>query len=176
MKVPAVQNNESGFTLVETIIYIGLFALIFSGIFVSIFPIFTGAERLTKNVAAEGETAFILAKIDYALSKTVTNTNSTSTIPVSADQLTIKNGTEKFSFTGTSSSKYCGPPPLVCKLLMLKVGDTGEYAPLNAQRVPIENFHVTQILASTDGTPHSIDVSFKANGKQVGPIRYYLHF
>ena len=167
-------HKQSGFTLVETIIYIGLFALIFSGIFVSIYPIFTGAERLTKNVAAEGETAFILAKIDYALSSTMTDINGTTTTGVSGEQLIIKNGTEKFRFAGSTSSTYC-VVPLVCKVLTLKTNATGDAIPLNAQRVPIENFRVTQVLAS-GGAPHYIDVSFTANGKAVGPIRYYLHF
>ena len=168
------QKKDCGFTLIETIIYIGLFALIFSGIFVSIYPIFTGAERLTKNVATEGETAFILSKIDNALSSIITDSNGTITTPGGNQLVLSYNGTEKFRFAGSTSSTYC-VTPLVCKLITIEKDHSGDAVPLNAQRVQFENLSVTQ-TAPTGGASRYIDISFTANGKAVGPIRYYLHF
>lgn len=169
-------NNckKSGFTLIETIIYIGLFSLIFTGIFVSIYPLMTGAERLSRNVAIEGETAFILAKIGYAVSSTMTDGNGNITTP-NGDLVLSYNGTEKFRFADDTSSSYCATP-LICRVLTLKTaGGSNPAIPLNAQRVQVENFFVAQ--TSTTGTqPHYIDVSFDVNEEHVGPVRYYLHF
>lgn len=171
-------QKTSGFTLIETIIYIGLFALIFTGIFVSIYPIFTGAERLTKNVATEGETAFVLSKIDYTLSSTLIDSNGTITSPAAGatgNTLVLSyNGTEKFRFAGSTSSTYC-VSPLICKVITLDTNHASDAVPLNTQRVQIENLSVTHV-APSGGALRYIDVSFTANGKSVGPIRYYLHF
>jgi type II secretory pathway pseudopilin PulG len=171
-------QRANGFTLIETVIYIGLFSIIFTGIFVSIYPIFTGAERLTKNVATEGETAFILAKIDYALSSTMIDSNGSITSPAagaSGSTLVLSyGGTEKYRFAGSTSSTYC-VSPLICKVITLDKNHSSDAVPLNTQRVQIENFSVTHV-APSGGAPRYVDISFTANSKPVGPIRYYLHF
>ena len=167
-------KNDRGFTLIETIIYIGLFALIFTGIFISIYPILTGAERLTKNVTTEGEAAFILSKIDYALSNTITDTNGTITTPGGNQLVLSYAGIEKFRFAESTSSAYC-VVPLICNVIALEKDRSGDALPLNTQRVSFENFKVTQ-TAPLGGAPRYVDISFTANGKPVGPIRYYVHF
>src|SRR3990167_6326959 len=63
---PRVHNK--GFTLLETLIYIALLGMLLTGVLLTAYPLFTGAERITKNVTAEGEAAFILRKISWALS------------------------------------------------------------------------------------------------------------
>lgn len=167
-------KNDNGFTLIETIIYIGLFALIFTGIFISIYPILTGAERLTRSVTAEGELAFVLSKIDYALSSTMTDNNGAITTPGGNQLVLSYRGIEKFRFTGNSSSTYC-VAPLICNVITLEKDRSGDGVPLNTQRVSFENFNVTQ-TAPSGGAPRFIDISFTVNGKPVGPIRYYVHF
>lgn len=170
-------TNTQGFTLIETIIYIGLFSLIFTGIFVSIHPLFTGAARMTKNIAIEGESAFILAKIDYALSDTVTSSQGIVTTPAAgatANSLVLEfGGNEQFEFTLDNSNTFCSAP-LVCKMLTLSE-DGAAAQPLNAGRVQIENFSVTHV-APSGPVPRYLDVSFTANGESIGPVRYYLHF
>jgi type II secretory pathway pseudopilin PulG len=178
-------TSSGGFTLLETIIYIGLFSLIFSGIFVSIFPIFTGAERLTKNIAIEGESAFVLAKIDYALAHTITSEDGGIISPLAgapaSNELVIgrdtdNNGSfdeEQFRFVEDNSNTFC-TAPLVCKMLTLS--ENGAPAlPLNATRVHMENFSVSH-TAPTAGEPRYLDISFTAGGELIGPVRYYLHF
>jgi type II secretory pathway pseudopilin PulG len=178
-KAMRVHHKKSGFTLIETIIYIGLFSLIFTGIFVSIYPLMTGAERLSRNVAIEGETAFILAKIEYALSDSITSSSGTITSPAAGatgSSLVIAvGGNERYRFEGQSSSSYC-TTPLICRVLTLKTGGgSNDAIPLNAQRVQVENFSVTH-TGPTGGEPRYLDVSFTVNGEAVGPVRYYLHF
>lgn len=172
---PAAINTNRGFTLLETIIYIGLFGIIFSGIFVSIYPLFTGAERLTRNIVIEGETAFILAKIHYAFAHTITSPDATVSVP-SPDRLILldKDGNEVSEFT-TTVGEFCSPP-LQCKMLILELGnDSDKRFPLNAQRVEITDFVVSHTAATRD-VPGFVDLEFKANGVNVGPVRYYLHF
>jgi len=170
-------KRAAGFTLLETVIYIGLFSLMFTGIFVSIYPLFSSADRLTKNIAVEGESAFILAKINYALSSTITSSSGTITTPSAgntANELVIKyGGVEKYHFALDTSNTYC-TSPLVCTMLTVSKNG-GTALPLNAQRVKIENFSVTHV-APANGEPRYLDVKFTAGGVPVGPIRYYVHF
>jgi type II secretory pathway pseudopilin PulG len=172
------QRNNLGFTLIETIIYIGLFGIVFSGIFVSMYPLFTGAARLTNNVAAEGEAAFITAKINYLLRAGVTNSHSRITTPAegtTGNELIItQDGAEMFRLTETFSSEYC-VAPLLCHVLTLEENESGTALPLNTQRISVDHLKITH-FAPSDGTPRHIDVSFTANGIPFGPIRYYLHF
>lgn len=166
-----------GFTLIETIVYIALFSIIFVGIFVSIFPIFTSAERLTKNIATEGESAFILSKINYALNSTITDANGTITTPSAGNTATSLvlsySGTEKYRFAMDTSGTYCAAP-LLCQMLTVST-NSGTALPLNASRVNITNFSVKHV-APSGGTPRYLDISFDANGVHIGPVRYFLRF
>jgi type II secretory pathway pseudopilin PulG len=172
-------NKQLGFTLIETIIYIGLFSLIFTGIFMSIHPLFTGAARMTRNIAIEGESAFILAKIEYALSDTITAPEGVVATPgagaTAAELVLTFDGDERFHFALDNSNTFCSAP-LVCKMLTItKDNDPLTTLPLDAGRVQIENFSVTHV-APAGGEPRYLDVSFTANGEPIGPVRYYLHF
>ncbi len=172
-----VHHKKNGFTLIETIIYVGLFGIMFTGIFVSIYPFFTGAERLSRNIATEGETAFILAKIRYALSDTITTPLGDITTPgegETSDTLTLSyDGDERYTFVLDTSNTFC-TPPLTCSLVTLT--DHGaDPLPLNASRVKIEDLSFTH-HTPVDDAPRYLEVSFRANNIPVGPIRYYLHF
>jgi type II secretory pathway pseudopilin PulG len=170
-------TNRRGFTLLETIIYVGLFGIMFTGIFISIYPFFTGAERLSRNIATEGETAFVLNKIHYALAQGITSSADVVTTPAegaTADKLIITQGaSEHFRFEEDLTNTFC-TPPLICKMLVYSENGTTT-KPLNAERVLIENFSVTHTAPNGD-TPRYLDISFTANGVPVGPVRYYLHF
>jgi prepilin-type N-terminal cleavage/methylation domain-containing protein len=172
-----VSHKQNGFTLIETIIYIALFSIIFVGIFASVFPIFKSAERLTKNIAIEGESAFILSKINYAINNTITGTNGTITTPAAdstATELILSyNSTEKYRFAMDTSGTFCAAP-LLCQMLTVS-HDGGAAAPLNASRVNITNFSVTHVGPSGN-SPRHLDVSFDAGGVHIGPVRYYLNF
>jgi type II secretory pathway pseudopilin PulG len=170
-------HKQLGFTLIETIIYIALFSIIFVGIFVSVFPIFTSAERLTKNIVTEGESAFVLSKINYALQNTIIDSTGVVTAPAagtSGNTLVLSyNGSEKYRFVMDTSGTFCAAP-LLCQMLTIsEAGGAG--APLNASRVNITDFNISHV-APTGNTPRFLDVTFKANGVPIGPVRYYLNF
>ena len=143
----------------------------------SIHPLFTGAARMTKNIAIEGESAFILAKIDYALFDTITTSQGRVTTPAegaTANILVLEfGGNEQFEFALDNSNTFCSAP-LICKMLTFSEDGAAPH-PLNASRVQIENFSIAHV-APTGGAPRYLDVSFTANGEPIGPVRYYLHF
>lgn len=170
--------NHRGFTLVETVLYIGLFGILFSGIFISIYPLFTNAERLTRASTIESESAFILAKIRYILSNTITSSEGIVVTPNSgntAHELLITNVSEnkKFHVSEDVSGTFC-TPPLACTMLILGENNA-DSLPLNAQRMRIKNFTVTHQVPH-DGISRYLDISFEIEGVVIGPIRYYLHF
>lgn len=166
-----VRHKQSGFTLVEAIIYIALFSILFTGLFVSIFPLFMGAERLTENVAADSESAFILSKINFAINDTLTSANATSTLPNAHELVLSQNGTEKYRFTTATTG--CVPGPIICRLLTLRK-DGGTTEPLNGSRVRINTFNVTKV--GRQGTaPAYLDVTLVANDATT-TARYYLRF
>src|SRR3989344_7974807 len=56
-----------GFTLVETLIYIALFSLIFSGALLAVYELLAGSQKNTQKVIIEEEANFLLRKIEWAL-------------------------------------------------------------------------------------------------------------
>ncbi len=59
--------NIEGFTLIESLVYIGLFAIIMTGVFVGVMGITEGSKRVSAKVMLQQEGSFLLSKIDWAL-------------------------------------------------------------------------------------------------------------
>ena len=174
---PSVRYHNVGFTLIETIIYIGLFGIMITGIFVSMYPLFTNAQRLTANILIDGESAFILTKIKYALAHTITSTQGVIISPKegeTANVLTITNGTQQYEFAEDTSQVFC-TPPLICSPLTLSQNGQQPQA-LNSERVAIENFTVTHTAPVHNGALRRLEVSFTANGVAIPPMVFELQF
>lgn len=77
-----IKNKQQGFTLIEMVIYIALFALIMSGAIVSIYGILGSSSRNATKAMVQEEGSFLLGKVDWIL----TNAQDAS---VSADGLTL---------------------------------------------------------------------------------------
>lgn len=170
-------HNKNGFTLIETILYVGLFGIMFSGIFVSMYPFFTGAERLSHNITNEGESSFILAKIRYTLNNTITSSLGVIRTPSegeTSETLVLEHdGQIQYVFALDTENTFC-TPPLICSQVTLKEHEK-EPLPLNASRVAVDSLTFTH-HAPMGNVPRFLEVSFRVDGIPVGPIRYYLHF
>ena len=59
---------RSGFTLIEVIIYLALFSILIGGALVSAYSLIESNERNQTKAIVQNEGAFVLAKIDWALS------------------------------------------------------------------------------------------------------------
>lgn len=170
--------KNSGFTLMETIIYIGLFGLLFSGIFTSIYPILTSADRLTMNVLAVSEREFMLAKINYILNDSLTRSDVTIEEPLpgaTSSQLSIRSlGVEKYHLeTGHLNCHI----PLICneRELILR-NKHGLTEALNNSRIKVSNLQVHRPPLQTGVMPNYIDISFDIKGEEMEPMRFYLRF
>lgn len=63
------KKNESGFTLVETIVYMGLFGIVLGGLVLSAYLLMSSAGRSTARACLEADSHFILQKIAFALKR-----------------------------------------------------------------------------------------------------------
>lgn len=59
-------KNREGFTLIEILIYIGIFSLIIGGLLLVTFGIVQGSGRLQSNVVVNEEATFVIRKLYWA--------------------------------------------------------------------------------------------------------------
>ena len=162
--------HKKGFTLIETIIYIGLSGLVLAGIISAAYPMFTSTDKIVANVTTEGEVAFIMHKISWAVSSSKMPISPAIILPsteASADNFSVTNqsgGTIKFRQALTASN--------------IEISEDGcvTWEILNASRVPITNFLARHVYNSASGFPRYLEISFMANGKPFGPVREYLPY
>src|SRR5438105_3614795 len=62
------RQNSTGFTLIETLVYLALFALMIGGIVAASFLLFESSDRNSEKARLQEEKNFIVGKIDWALS------------------------------------------------------------------------------------------------------------
>jgi len=75
-------RNQKGFTLIETLVYIALFAIVIGGGMIATYQIIQATDADTNHTILQEEANFLLRKIDWAL------TNS-STIAIVGNTLTV---------------------------------------------------------------------------------------
>lgn len=160
-------KNSGGFTLIETMIYIALFAVLVSGVIIASMPIITGAQRMNERIMIENEVALV--------SKTIP-----SLIPQARVVSMPGAGSEGNTLTLTTYS--AGGPEITYTFyaeggaIMAKAGPTGvtvPAVPLTASRVQFDGFLVRHIAGTAD-TPAAIEFTFDVNGRTYGPYRSYL--
>lgn len=59
--------KNRGFTLIETIIYLGLFTILMAGTLASVYAIFSSSSRNQTKALAQEEGSFLIGKIDWVL-------------------------------------------------------------------------------------------------------------
>ena len=71
MKTRTATNNiksDKGFTLMETLVYLALFSLLFGGAIVSAYNMFEGFSRGQTHIMMQEEGNFLIGKINWAIS------------------------------------------------------------------------------------------------------------
>jgi type II secretory pathway pseudopilin PulG len=91
-------NEEKGFTLIEALVYLGLFALIMSGFLVAVSNIFQTTDRTQTKAMLQEEGDFLLAKINYALTGASNVTLPTTVTPGNSLSLTKAGTTLTFTY------------------------------------------------------------------------------
>lgn len=150
-----------GFTLLETLIYLTLFTILFIGIIGSSVGFFTGAEQVSALVVKENESAFVVRKIN-----TLLNSANAIVSPTSG------NGGSILTFTTYAGDEYT--ITTTNGALTLKKNNNPASI-LTAERVSFSNFS-TKHTPQTGGLPRFFEYSFNVNGEVFGPIRIYVTF
>jgi hypothetical protein len=144
-----------GFTLIETIIYIALFALLMSGLMQTSYVLYANLNRHTDEIRTLEEGKYILEKIDSVLlgAEIVYE-------PVLGSEsgiLRLKNSESLYRFELQGGS------------LMFKK-DYGEFVSLNSKYVEITYFSVTH--GKNTGEPAWVRVSLILGGIPFNLVRY----
>jgi type II secretory pathway pseudopilin PulG len=73
------RTAQSGFTLLETLIYLALYSIIISGALAAIYSIFESSAHNQAQAMVQEEGSFLIGKIDWALSNTASVQSPAST-------------------------------------------------------------------------------------------------
>ncbi len=71
-------KNNSGFTLIEVIVYIALFSIIIGGGMIAVYEVIQSTDAGTNHVTMEEEANFLLRKINWALTGATSFTTGSS--------------------------------------------------------------------------------------------------
>ena len=157
---PAPNSLYRGVTLIETLLYIGLFGALITGVLLTVYPLLTGADRLNERVTEEGEAAFVLHKIAAALSA-----EEIVSIDIPDPDLLIINraGGDTISIRQGATSNS------------IELSDGGTFIPLTASRAEFTNFSASYTASTGGNMPHTVTVSFSVGGENYSRT-YHVYF
>ncbi len=118
--------NQKGFTLIETIIYIALFAIIIGGGMVAAYQIIESTNASYNHIVLQEEANFLLHKINWVLTG-ATAVNVLPQNPGTTLQVTKKSTTYTFTVCNnnltiqTGASKTCQDSPVILNSSSVKV-------------------------------------------------------
>src|SRR3989344_4317648 len=139
-------NTHKGFTLIETILYVTLLAILLGGAVVSAFSLIDGGQKNLAALRMREEAAFVEDKISWALS------NATH-ISVSSNVLTIDR------MSGDDFQATENPIQIYLDDSSLMIQRSSELPlPLNASGFPVDEFTAD---LSTSGQYKKIDIAFE---------------
>jgi len=154
----AKKISMRGFTLIETLIYIALFALIMGGTLAITYQLVESAGRTTGNATVQDEGVFVLRKLDWALGSMA----SAPTIGGSGCSQTI-------SITRTGSA---APNPIEFRLssgkVEMRMGGTGSYDALTTDNVSATCLQ----FASLSGGLSGVSATTTISGKEFSTTKY----
>ena len=138
-------KRQSGFTLIEALVYFALFGLLFSGVVISAYEVLESSGRNQTKAMLQNDGSFISAKIDWALSQA-----QSVTVPAGGDlQLASVSGTLEFK-----------PDASGTNLLLARNGAPGEE--LNNSNEKITGLFFVKIDASGN-KPAGVNYGFTLN-------------
>jgi len=144
-------KEQSGMTLVETLIYAALISIVIGMIIVVAFQVIQSSNNLGDKIFLEEEASFLMRKIEWVISG-ASAINSPS--PGSSSSSTFS--VDKFGFSGSEN-------PVVFTVsggnIFIQRG-TGANTQLNSAFVTVQNATFTQI-AATGTVPAGISVQLK---------------
>lgn len=152
---------KKGFTLIETVIYLALFAILVAGFFTAAYAILESQNRVREKVIADGEANFVMGKITWALEGGI------SIIDPSLGNTSTKLVVSKTSLPGGESPLTFNL--LIGAILLSRGGGVG--IPLTNSAVPISNLSFSYL--SDVGGEKYVLVKFEAD-KKLYERKFYL--
>jgi len=137
------KDGRAGFTLIEVVVYLALFGILFTGAVVGAYSILESTGKNYTRAVMQEEGEFMLAKINWAVSNA-----STAQVPSGGVLMATVDGTDlEFKLDGTD--------------LMLS-RDSEAALPLNGSEVTINNLYFIDITAAG---PAGINYGFNIESK-----------
>jgi type II secretory pathway pseudopilin PulG len=156
-----MNHNAQGFTLIETILYIGLLSILIGSTLFSAYSLIEGSDTTRAAFVAGEEANFILKKMNWAL------TGATAITSPAA-------GATSTSLILTRSGLPPGENPLTfgfsAGVIELTRG-TGASAPLSTENVVVEDLVFTH-QAPSGSKPAALLVSFTIDDRNFEMTRY----
>jgi prepilin-type N-terminal cleavage/methylation domain-containing protein len=134
---------NKGFTLIETIVYIALFGILLSGVFMSAYNIIESNGRNQVKIIMKNEGEFILAKINWAISRA-----EVAQVP-SGGYLQVSDGVNNFEFKQQGNN------------ITLK-RNTSDVTPLNNKSVQVINLFFIKNENDIKGIRYGFDLKSNA--------------
>lgn len=128
-------KKQRGFTIIETLIYLALYAIMITGIVSAAYLLFASGDRNQAKAELQEEKNYIIAKINYALS-------GARVAAVTPTTLTIQ--------------KY--------DLSTVVISESGGNMLYNGDRLNNTNTTVSNVSFVTGSNPDYVEASFKING------------
>ena len=149
-------KQQSGFTLIEVIVYLALFAILFCGVFVAAFSVIESSGKNQSRAMMQEEGEFLLAKINWAVS----NAESVQVPEEGHLRATVSGDNLEFQQDGDY-------------LILKRNDDSGE--PLNNSAVQVINLFFVDIFATGNGEK-GINYGFDLNSNTPNGMSLTSHF
>jgi len=146
---------KKGFTLIETIIYIALMALLMGGGVVTAFYVIDSAQKNKSDVNIQAEGNFIVRKIEWAMSG-ASGISVGATLSITKPSLPPAQNPLVFSLSGSN---------------VQLTRDTSAAQNLNSSNVSIDTLSFTDIPVS-GGKPQGVTINFTVNNKPFTLTKY----
>jgi prepilin-type N-terminal cleavage/methylation domain-containing protein len=145
-------SSNSGFTLIESIIYLALFSIVIAGGMIAAYGIIQSSDNGSNHITLQEEANFILRKINWAM----TGSNTITVISSPPSLSVTKSGLPILLFDMSSSD------------LRLTRG-SGSPITLNSSNIKISNLSFVKITGSgkTDAVATSFTLTTFQNGRNI---------
>lgn len=154
---------QKGSTLIETLIYLALFAIIIGGVLVSAYQIIEASTQSQENALIQEEGHFLVAKINWALTGAGIINEPAPGFPGTAldiDKYNYADNPIRFILSGADLAMQKGTPP-------------GFPQVLNSESVKVENVLFTHTFDPLNGRPAELKAEFTVISKLTGQSQIF---